>query len=128
MVNRVLVAHTSKYGSTYEIAEKIGQVLAQRGLQVDVLPIKKVKDLRPYTAVVLGSDAYIFPLAPGSSVIFLNKRRGATSRGANLGLFQRPFSKGLPGATTEGRALPEIFAAYYRSYQTERYHRLSRLH
>jgi menaquinone-dependent protoporphyrinogen oxidase len=59
MDKRVLVAFASKYGSTAEIAEKIGQVLRQAGLQADVLPADRVQDPAPYTAIVLGSAMYI---------------------------------------------------------------------
>jgi len=59
METGVLVAYASKYGATAEIAEKIGEVLRQADLQVDVLPVKQVKDVTPYRAVVLGSAAYI---------------------------------------------------------------------
>ncbi|RMG65169.1 MAG: hypothetical protein D6709_03390 [Chloroflexi bacterium] len=40
--NKVLVAYASKYGSTTEIAERIGQVLAHAGLDVDVLPAEQI--------------------------------------------------------------------------------------
>jgi len=56
---QVLVAYATKYGATAEIAEKIGQVLREAGLRVDVLAVKQVKDLAPYKAVVLGSAVYI---------------------------------------------------------------------
>jgi len=59
MNKKVLVAFASKYGATKEIAEKIGQVIAQAGLETDTLPAEKVKDLSDYKAVVLGSAAYI---------------------------------------------------------------------
>jgi menaquinone-dependent protoporphyrinogen oxidase len=55
----VLVAYATKYGATAEIADKIGQVLRVAGLPADVLPVKQVKDLAPYKAVVLGSAVYI---------------------------------------------------------------------
>ena len=55
---QVLVAYATKYGATAEIAEKIGQVLRQAGLHVDVLPADRVGDLSPYRAVVLGSAVY----------------------------------------------------------------------
>jgi menaquinone-dependent protoporphyrinogen oxidase len=55
----VLVAYASKYGTTAEIAEKIGQVLKQEGLQTDILPVKNVKNLSEYKAVVIGSAIYI---------------------------------------------------------------------
>jgi menaquinone-dependent protoporphyrinogen oxidase len=59
MENKVLVAYASKYGATKEIAEKIGEVLKQEGLQADVLPVKSVKKLADYKAVVIGSAVYI---------------------------------------------------------------------
>jgi menaquinone-dependent protoporphyrinogen oxidase len=59
MDTKVLVAYASKYGATAEIAEKIGQALQQEGLKTDVLPVKSIKNLAEYTAVVLGSAIYI---------------------------------------------------------------------
>ena len=56
---QILVAYATKYGATAEIAEKIGEVLREAGLQTDVLPAHKVSDLTPYQAVVLGSAVYI---------------------------------------------------------------------
>jgi len=55
----ILVTYASKYGAMSEIAEKIGQVLRQAGLQADVLPVNRVSDLTPYKAVVLGSAVYM---------------------------------------------------------------------
>ncbi len=59
MTTRVLVAYATKYGATAGIAEKIGQVLADAELAVDVQPAGKVRDVVPYQAVVLGSATYI---------------------------------------------------------------------
>lgn len=59
MRGQVLVAFATKYGGTKEIAEKIGQVLRQAGLQADVLPARREIDLTKYAAVVLGSAVYI---------------------------------------------------------------------
>ena len=56
---QILVAYATKYGATAEIAEKIGEVLREAGLQTDVLPADKVSDLTPYQAVVLGSAVYM---------------------------------------------------------------------
>ena len=56
---RVLVAHASKHGSTAEIAEAVGETLGREGLEVDVVPAGRVKDIGPYRAVVLGSAVYM---------------------------------------------------------------------
>jgi len=55
---KVLVAYASKYGATTEIAERVGRVLEQAGLDVDVLPAGYVAELERYHAVVLGSGVY----------------------------------------------------------------------
>lgn len=59
METGILVAYASKYGATAEIAEKIGEVLRQAGLSVDVRPADQVSDVSGYRAVVLGSAVYI---------------------------------------------------------------------
>lgn len=55
MNNRVLVTYASRTGSTAEIAEAVGNTLTQNGAQVDLRPMQDVKDLSPYSAVVVGS-------------------------------------------------------------------------
>ena len=59
MNKNVLVTYASKYGATKEIAEKIGEVLRQAGLRVDILPVESIVDLKPYAAVILGSAVYV---------------------------------------------------------------------
>lgn len=54
----VLVAAASKHGSTYEIADAIGERLRLRGLAVDVAHVEDVRSLDGYSAVILGSGAY----------------------------------------------------------------------
>lgn len=55
---KVLIAYASKYGSTAEVAERIGTTLKEAGVQVDVRPVRDVKDLSPYHAVVVGGGVY----------------------------------------------------------------------
>lgn len=55
MNNKILVTYASRAGSTAEVAEAIGRTLTETGARVDVLPIKNVKDLSPYRAVIVGS-------------------------------------------------------------------------
>jgi menaquinone-dependent protoporphyrinogen oxidase len=54
----VLVAYATKHGSTREVAEEIGRVLRDAGLDADVAEARLVSDLAPYGAVVLGSALY----------------------------------------------------------------------
>ena len=53
--NKILLAYATKYGSTREVAEVIGQVSCQAGATVDIKCIKNVKDLSDYDAVIIGS-------------------------------------------------------------------------
>ena len=55
MSNKILVTYASRAGSTAGVAEAIGKTLTENGAQVDVLPMKEVKDLSQYRAVVAGS-------------------------------------------------------------------------
>lgn len=59
MDKKVLVAYSTKYGATAEIADKIGQTLRGAGMQVDILPVKEVRNVEPYSTVILGSAVYI---------------------------------------------------------------------
>ncbi len=59
METRILVAYATKYGATAGIAEKIGQVLREAGLTVDVKPADEAGNPAAYQAVVLGSAVYI---------------------------------------------------------------------
>ena len=55
MNNKILVTYASRFGSTAGVAEVIGKTLTENGMDADVLPMREVKDLSPYQAVVAGS-------------------------------------------------------------------------
>ncbi|MBL0344270.1 flavodoxin domain-containing protein [Candidatus Villigracilis affinis] len=55
MSNKILVTYATCTGSTRGVAEAIGKTLSEGGAEVDVLPMRDVKDLAPYHAVVAGS-------------------------------------------------------------------------
>lgn len=59
MQTRVLVAYASKYGSTQEVAEAIAITLRENNLEVDLKPVREVKTLEEYTAIVLGAPLYV---------------------------------------------------------------------
>jgi menaquinone-dependent protoporphyrinogen oxidase len=54
-MSHILVAYTTMAGSTMEIAKVIGEEIARPGHQVDVLPIKSIKNLEGYDGVVVGA-------------------------------------------------------------------------
>lgn len=58
MSKTILIAYASKHGATAEIAKKLGETLTQTGFQVALAEAKKVRDLSPYGAVILGSAVY----------------------------------------------------------------------
>ena len=55
MSNKILVTYASRTGSTADVAEEISKTLIESGTQVDVRPMKDVKDPTQYQAVVAGS-------------------------------------------------------------------------
>ncbi|MHB1413947.1 MAG: flavodoxin domain-containing protein [Chloroflexota bacterium] len=60
MAARVLVAFATRYGSTREVAEAVAATLRERGLAVDLQPLREVRTLDGYDAVVLGAPLYMF--------------------------------------------------------------------
>ncbi|HWR67202.1 MAG TPA: flavodoxin domain-containing protein, partial [Bellilinea sp.] len=52
---KILVTYASATGSTVGVADAIGKKIAESGNLVDVRPVKEVKDLAAYRAVVIGS-------------------------------------------------------------------------
>jgi menaquinone-dependent protoporphyrinogen oxidase len=59
MATKALVTYGTKYGSTAEIADKIGEVLREEGIQTDVIPAGGKIDLSGYDAFIIGSAIYI---------------------------------------------------------------------
>jgi menaquinone-dependent protoporphyrinogen oxidase len=55
---RVLISAASGHGSTSEIARVIGGMLAEKGIEVDIVPPDAVDSVDDYDAVVLGSAVY----------------------------------------------------------------------
>lgn len=106
MAGKVLVAYASKYGATAEIAERIGQVLQQEGLQVDVLPVKKVKSPADYGAFVIGSAAYIGNWRKEASNFVKNNEKALA--GCPVWIFSSgPAGKGDPVKQMNGWLMPK---------------------
>jgi menaquinone-dependent protoporphyrinogen oxidase len=60
MPTSVLVGYATRYGSTREVAEAVAAALREQGLAVDVQPMREVRTLAGYSAVVLGAPLYMF--------------------------------------------------------------------
>src|SRR6266702_6311158 len=56
----ILVAYATRYGSTQEVAEAVAATLRERGLAVDIGPMRAVRTLDQYRAIVLGAPLYMF--------------------------------------------------------------------
>jgi menaquinone-dependent protoporphyrinogen oxidase len=60
MASSVLVGYATSYGSTQEVAEAIAETLLESGLEVDIRPLREVRDLAGYSAVVLGAPLVMY--------------------------------------------------------------------
>lgn len=56
----VLVAYSSRHGSTAGIADRIAGALRGAGLSAEAVPVAEVRDVERYDAVVVGSAAYMY--------------------------------------------------------------------
>jgi menaquinone-dependent protoporphyrinogen oxidase len=72
----VLVAYATRYGSTQEVAEVVAATLRERGLEVDLQPMRQVRTLDQYRAVVLGAPLYMFRWHK-DAINFLERHRAA---------------------------------------------------
>jgi menaquinone-dependent protoporphyrinogen oxidase len=76
---KILITYASKRGSTGEVASAIGKTLAQTGVRVDVLPLKKVTDLSSYQAVFVGSAIRVAKWLP-EAADFVSENRAILQR------------------------------------------------
>jgi menaquinone-dependent protoporphyrinogen oxidase len=106
VANKVLVAYASKYGATAAIAEKIGEVLRQADLQVDVVPVKSVTDPAQYHAFVLGSAAYMDRWRK-EVVSFLKKRQELLAEKPTWIFSSGPLGEGDPVELLKGERFPK---------------------
>ena len=60
MSSSVLVAFATRYGSTQEVAEAVATALRAKGFDVDVRPLKTVRSVEGYGAVVVGAPLQMF--------------------------------------------------------------------
>ena len=92
MSTSVLVGFATRYGSTKEVAEAIAATLREGGLEVDLQPMRAVRSLAGYGAVVLGAPLYMFRWHKDAKS-FLSRHRDA--------LTQRPAAVFALGPTED---------------------------
>ena len=76
MSTSILVAYATRYGSTQQVAEAIASALRDSGLAVDLKPLREVRSLEAYRAVVLGAPLFMFHLHK-DALDFLSRHRKA---------------------------------------------------
>lgn len=81
----ILVTVASKHGATAEIGEALGSHLAERGMQVNVLPPEAVEEVGSYDAVIIGSAVYAGHWR--REAVDLARRQASALRGRPVWLF-----------------------------------------
>lgn len=105
MDTNILVTYASKYGATKEIAQKIGEVLWQAGLNVDVLAVNSIRNLKSYEAVVLGSAIYVGKWQK-EAIEFLQANEQILADRLVWLFSSGPTGEGDPVELVEGQRLP----------------------
>lgn len=116
MDKQILVAYASKYGATKEIAEKIGEVLRQEGLQADVVPVNNIRELGPYEAVILGSAVYIGKWQK-EAVEFLQLHENSLAERPVWLFSSGPTGEGDPVELVEGLRIPAVLQPFAERIQ-----------
>jgi len=105
MNEKILVTYGTKYGATAEIAEKVAEVLQSEGAGVDVMEVKHVKSLAPYSAVVLGSAVYM-GFWRKEMARFVKKQAAKLAQKKTWIFVSGTTSEGDPVKDLEGRLYP----------------------
>ena len=76
----VLVGYATRYGSTQEVAEVVATTLREGGLEVTLQPMRQVRTLAGYRAVVLGAPLYMFHWHKDALSFLSRQRKALTER------------------------------------------------
>jgi menaquinone-dependent protoporphyrinogen oxidase len=60
MSNLVLAGYATRYGSTIEVIKAIGSSLQEDGFQVDIKPLREIRNIDVYNAVIIGAPLFMF--------------------------------------------------------------------
>ncbi len=104
MEAKILVAYATTHGSTQEVAEAVASALRHREMTVDLLPLRSVRSLAGYQAVVLGAPIYMFHVHKDLTR-FLSQHRKELSQGLPVAIFAGgPFGEDLEKELQDVRA------------------------
>jgi menaquinone-dependent protoporphyrinogen oxidase len=107
----ILLAYATRYGSTQEVAETITAALRQAGLDVDIQPIREVKSLARYEAVLLGAAIYNAKWHPDAHQ-FLSQHQQALSERPVVIFALGPLSASDAARRNSRRQLDSELAKY----------------
>ncbi|MHB0977662.1 MAG: flavodoxin domain-containing protein [Candidatus Aquicultorales bacterium] len=79
MAGSILVAYATRYGSTGEVADAVGDGLRERGLDVEIRAMRDVRSVETYKAAVLGSAFYIGSMLKEAK-LFLEQHRSSLEK------------------------------------------------
>jgi menaquinone-dependent protoporphyrinogen oxidase len=80
MSTLLLVGYATRYGSTQEVAEAVAATLREGGLAVDIQPMREVRTLAGYSAVVLGAPLFMFRWHKDALRFLSRHRQALTAR------------------------------------------------
>jgi menaquinone-dependent protoporphyrinogen oxidase len=78
MSTSILVGYATRYGSTQQVAEAIADTLRAAGLPVEIKPLREVRSLDGYHAIVMGAPLFMFHWHK-EALNFLSRQRKALS-------------------------------------------------
>lgn len=134
MHGKVLVTYASQGGAAAGVAEAIGKVLSANNTPVEVLPIRDVRDLASYHAVVIGSAVHSGQWMP-EAMAFV-ERNESKLRQMPTAIFQvcmmlaaknESYRNMVPGwlAPLRSRLRPVAEASFAGALWPDRYSKLS---
>ena len=111
-MTNILVAYSSKYNSTAEIAKAIGEVIIKAGLvHTEVRPVEVITDVKGYDVVILGSAVYAGQWQPAAAA-FLQKHQEALAK-RRVWLFSSgPVGSGDLKTLLNGWEFPEVLLPF----------------
>ncbi len=105
MSKKVLVLYASKYGSTKEMAERIGQTFIESGMTTTIKNIKEAESPEEYDVIIIGSAVYVGKWR-GEASKYLKKYQEILARKKVWFFSSGPTGVGDPQELTEGWKFP----------------------